>query len=311
MNKLKVLKWSIVTPLSVIGLVAIVFLITQAILTSRSVTTSSYYGGDIMVENYVPSASMAYDSYEMKTMSSLPHERLYDEAIAAEVDQKIIKTENLDLIVDSTEEGANVAQNVAEKYEGYVSSVSIREMTDGTKSGTVIIRVPVASFESAAQEIKDVALVVERETIATEDVTEQYIDIAARLSNAQAQEKRYIEILDKADTVEDMLSIEQALWSVRATIESYQGQLNYLDSQTDFSTITVNLSEEPVITIGGKEFRPGTSVKEAAQALVALTQWLIISVIWIVIVGGGIGIPVTLLVWLGWKLVKHYRNKRT
>ena len=135
--------------------------------------------------------------------------------------------------------------------------------------------------------VKELAVVVERETSSAEDVTEQYIDFAARLKNAQAQETRYVEILDVAKTVEEILQIESALGNIRGYIESLQGQLNYLDSLTGFSTITISLSEEPIITIGGKEFRPGTSAKEAAQAVVAIAQWLVIAIIWILIVGVG------------------------
>ena len=69
------------------------------------------------------------------------------------------------------------------------------------------------------------------------------------------------------------------------------------------------MSEEPIITVGGKEFRPGTSVKEAAQAVVAIAQALVVAVIWIVIVGVGVGVPLALLVWIGWKGLSRLRKR--
>jgi hypothetical protein len=67
----------------------------------------------------------------------------------------------------------------------------------------------------------------------------------------------------------------------------------------------VNLDEEPVIKVGGKVFRPGTTVKQAAQAVVQLAQWFVGAIIWIVILGVGIGAPLVLIVWLGWKGVRR------
>ena len=154
-------------------------------------------------------------------------------------------------------------------------------------------------------ELKALALVVTSESVNSDDVTEQYIDLAARLKNAQLQETRYVEILQTAKTVEEMIQVETALANVRSTIESLTGQIQYLDSQTNFSTITITLSEEPVITVGGKEFRPGTTIKEAAQAVVALAQWLVEAVIWTVIVGVGVGIPLLLFGWLGWEAAQN------
>jgi hypothetical protein len=182
-----------------------------------------------------------------------------------------------------------------------VETSTLQEHEDGTKSGYVTIRVPADQYDITMATVKELAVVVERETSSAEDVTEQYIDLAARLKNAQAQETRYVEILDVAKTVEEILQIESALGNIRGYIESLQGQLNYLDSLTGFSTITISLSEEPVITIGGKEFRPGTTIKEAAQAVVAIAQWLMTAIIWILIVGVGVGVPLALIVWLVWK----------
>ncbi|PJE76956.1 hypothetical protein COV05_02060 [Candidatus Uhrbacteria bacterium CG10_big_fil_rev_8_21_14_0_10_48_16] len=291
---------------ALIGLIAIVGYVSQNLFYSYTTSTStSSFGG--YPEMAVMELQMNED--EVSIRSSAPNTLLYDEAIAAEVDQKIIKTGTLDLVIDQAEESILSITTLTEGQGGYVQSSSLREHEDGTKSGYIIVRVPADTFESSLEELKAMALVVERETTSAEDVTENYIDLSARLKNAQVQEARYVEILDIATTVEEILQIEQALGNIRGYIESLTGQLQYLDSLTGFSTITINLSEEPVLTIGGKEFRPGTTVKEAAQAVVAIAQWLVIAIIWIVIIGIGIGIPLSLLGWLGWKLVRSIRQR--
>lgn len=294
--------------LAVIGLVSIVFFIAQSFFNVFRVATTSSYGG------YAVSESITMDSSvvsEEKTLLRAPEPGglLYDEAIAAEIDEKIIKTGSLDLVVDHADESLTAVEAVASEKGGYVETSTLQEHEDGTKSGYVTIRVPAETFDESMDALKSLAIVVERETSSAEDVTEQYIDLAARLKNAQAQEARYVKILDVAKTVEEILQIETALGEIRGYIESLQGQLQYLDSLTGFSTITISLSEESVITVGGKEFRPGTSVKEAAQAVVAIAQALVVAVIWIVIVGVGVGVPLALIVWLIWKGVHRLRKR--
>lgn len=295
--------------LAVIGTLAIIFLAVGLVMNLSQSSTGSFYDG-YGYDDYAPeSMVMMADMEELSVTSSrsISPERLNNEVIAAEIDQKIIKTGNLDLVVDDVTERVDNMKALAESTEGYVQHSSTREHSDGTMSGSITMRVPSETFDDTLTGLKDLALVVERETVSADDVTEQYIDIASRLDNAKAQEERYVEILDVATTVEEILEIEAALGDIRGYIESLTGQLQYLDSVTSFSTITVSLSEEPVITVGGKEFRPGTEVKEAGQALIALGQGLIVALIWLVIVGGGVGLPIALIVWM---IIKLIRNRK-
>jgi len=293
--------------LAIVGLVAIIAFVAQYLLNTFSVATTSS-SGVYYAESMVMDASIASEE-KMLLRSREPGGFLYDEAIAAEIDQKIIKTGSLDLVVNEAEQSLADAESIVMEKGGYVESSTLQEHEDGTKSGYVTIRVPADQFDITMALVKELALVVERETSSAEDVTEQYIDLAARLKNAQAQETRYVQILDQANTVEEILQIESALGNIRGYIESLQGQLNYLDNLTGYSTITISISEEPVITVGGKEFRPGTSVKEAAQAVVAIAQALMVAVIWMVIVGVGIGVPLAFIIWLFWKGVTRLRKK--
>lgn len=288
---------------AIFGIVALVWWVAQYFTGPR------LYPVETTSLGYLDSASSVSDNLMYEKSFVPAGELLRDEVLAAEIEQKIIKTGDLSLIVLDVEKSADVVKALATDKGGYVQSSSVSEHEDGTLSGYVIIRVPADQFDTSIETLKAEALVVEEEFISTQDVTEQYIDLSARLKNAQVQETRYVEILDVATTVEEILQIENALANVRSTIESLTGQIQYLDSQTDFSTITVNLDEEPVITIGGKEFRPGTTIKLAAQAVVSLAQWLMEAIIWIVIVGVGVGVPLVLIGWLGWKGVARLRKK--
>lgn len=293
--------------LAIVGLAAIITFVAQSLLNTFSVVTTSSSGG--YYEKLVAMDSSVAFEEESLLRAPEPEGLLYDEAIAAEIDEKIIKTGSLDLVVDHADESLAAVETVATEKGGYIQTSTLQEHEDGTKSGWVTVRVPAEKFDESMEALKSLAVVVERETSSAEDVTEQYIDLAARLKNAKAQETRYVEILDVAKTVDEIIQIETALGNIRGYIESLQGQLQYLNSLTGFSTITISLSEEPVITLGGKEFRPGTTVKQAAQAVVAIAQTLVAAVIWIVIVGVGVGVPVVLIGWLVWKGASRLRKR--
>jgi hypothetical protein len=231
-------------------------------------------------------------------------------AAAMDVDQKIIKTGYLTFVVDDVSQSMVDITTLAGTLEGFVQSSSMYEQEDGTKTGDITLRIPSVSFETGLQSLKDLAVFVSYESTSGTDVTEEYTDYVARLTTAQAQEAAYLLILNRANTVEEILQVQEALGQIRTEIEILEGHLKYLDDRTTYSTISVSLSEEALVTIPSKEFRPWSAVKQAAQALVALVQSLAIFSIWFVIVGGGILLPLLLLAWIVWKLVRKYLRRK-
>lgn len=303
--------------LALLGVLAIILFITTLFVNPIGMKTGSVFMEESLGQSGAADAFFAVpgmpipENTIMSRSSIMPPspELLYDEDIDKQTDQKVIRNGSLDLIVDHADESLTAIKTIVASKKGYVQYATTQEHTDGTKSGYATVRVPEEMFDTTITELKALALVVTQESVNSDDVTEQYIDLAARLKNAQLQEARYIEILQAAKTVEEMIQVETALANVRSTIESLTGQIQYLDSQTNFSTITLSLSEEPVVTVGGKEFRPGTTIKEASQAVVALAQWLVKTVIWVAIVGAGVGIPLLLLGWLVWKVAQKIRTQ--
>ena len=229
---------------------------------------------------------------------------------AAEVDQKIIKTGYLEIVVDSASETAAKISALTTGKGGYAQDISISEDEDGTKYGSITVRIPANEFENTMAEVKKLAVSIETESTAGQDVTEEYTDLEAQLKNAQAQEAEYLVILQKAESVEDILSVQSYLGQVREQIERLQGRIKYLSNLTSYSTITVYLSEEPTINLPSKEFRPWSSIKEAAQAVISVLQSLVITGIWLVILGGGVLIPIVVVIWLVVLLIKKIKHRR-
>ena len=214
---------------------------------------------------------------------------------AAEAEPRIIKTADLSIGVDGVAAKTQEISTLATGRGGFVQSSTTIEDKQGYKSGHVTIRVPSAKFDDTVKAIKDLAVRVDRESINGQEVTEQYTDLEARLRSSKAQEEQYLEILAKAETVQDILAVQSYLQSIRYEIESLQGQIDSLGNQTEYSTISVTLTEEARIDIPAEKFDLVRDIKLALRYVVIIAQAALTTLIWLVIVGGAILIPLGLL----------------
>jgi hypothetical protein len=163
------------------------------------------------------------------------------------IDRKIIKTGSISIEVSEFDEAAAVVEQLAAAAGGFVSNSNSYITSEGQKRGTITIRVPAVGFDSVLLEIKKLGD-VKSTSSSGQDVTEEYIDLEARLGNYKRQEGRFLSILENATTVEDVLKVEEQLGRVRGEIERIEGRLRYLDNYIDLSTITVSLEEPTPIT---------------------------------------------------------------
>ena len=235
----------------------------------------------------------------------VPGEALMREAVDQEMsapareapapEQKVIKTSYMSLEVKNFREAADAVGSIARTYGGYVSDSSVRDVAE-RKIGYVTVRVPSEKFEDIIKEIETLGDLKE-ENISLEDVTEHYIDVKARLENLERQEERYLEILDMAVTVEDVLKVETQLERIRGTIESLQGTLDYLDNRIDYSTIQVQLSEPEKIT---HESGISRAFNDAIDGFLAAVRGIIIFLGYFV----PIALFMTVLGFAGWFIYK-------
>lgn len=228
---------------------------------------------------------------------------------AATVAQKIIKTASLIFVVENVSTAVESITSIATDAGGFVESSETWESSSTQLRGTVTVRVPADTFEMVLERSKELALVVSNESVSGQDVTEEYTDLAARLANAQKQEEELRRLLERAANVEEILKVQKQLHEAREEVEVLQGRINYLENQTSLSTVTFDLREEASVELPSKAFRPIAAIKDAARALVTLAQNAVIGIIWVVIVGGGILLPIILVVWIVYRLArKSYRK---
>ncbi len=169
----------------------------------------------------------------------------------AGVERKVIRTADMSLEADNVSIVIETIENIAFEHEGYVSSSSVYDSyydaDRQTRVGYITIRVPSSDLDTVLEKISSLGEVTSESTTGT-DVTEEYIDVEARLSNLEKQETRLQEILEMTTTVEEVLEVERELGRVRGEIESLTGRLNYLDDRIDLATIDVQVHEPTPIT---------------------------------------------------------------
>lgn len=163
--------------------------------------------------------------------------------------RKVIETAQVTLESrDLTATEAKVFELLA-KRQGKVDSSNVTLDSNGRRNGVYTLRIPAGQLREYVNELANLPdVVVRQRSISAQDVTEEFIDISARLENMQRHEVRLREILAKANTVEEILKVEKELATARGQIESVTARLKALSGRIDFSTVTLRISEVTVIT---------------------------------------------------------------
>ena len=149
----------------------------------------------------------------------------------------IVRTVDMGIVVDDVGESIDAIGGVAEEMGGWLVSSSHAE----EHFGFVSVRVPAERLEEAILRLRAMAQDVKSEITSSRDVTDEYYDIQARLTNLEATEGALIKLLDRAEKVEDALSIQQSLSEVQEDIERLQGRIKLLEQTAAYSLINVSL----------------------------------------------------------------------
>ena len=154
-------------------------------------------------------------------------------------DRQIISQASLSVEVEDVAGAVAQVRTIAETRGGFVSQIATSG-TPGRQRSDLVVRVPQGEFFDTLESIKGLGKVWV-ENAGSEDVTEQFIDLEARLRSALREEQSLLSLLERADTVSNILTIERELARVRSDIERLQGQINYLSRRVDLATISVAL----------------------------------------------------------------------
>jgi len=215
----------------------------------------------------------------------------------------LVKTASLELESEDPEAAANKISMIVESYGGYVARLSISGQEK--KSAVMTVKVPESVFYDALNDIRKVGRVANEE-VNVKDVTEQHVDLDARLRNLKAEEEWLLAAVEKAKTVEDLMMIEKELWRVRGEIERVEAQLKNLDRMISYSAISIWIrtpeevkpkpSPYPVI-----DFTP--VIVAAVTALIYVAYGLVFLII--------VGVPVGAITYSGYIIYRRIIRKKT
>ena len=175
-----------------------------------------------------------------------PQPPIYDEGFKPDVDRTVIRTAFLGIVVDDTRQAVDQVKNVADQFGGLITNTNIyeAEYTQGGTNADLTIRVPEADLDAALNQIKQLAVRVTNESISADDRTEQKVDLEAQLRNLRATEEQFLEIMGEASTVQDTLTVQRELNTVRSQIERLQAQVDNIDQAAAMSTIHVSITTQ-------------------------------------------------------------------
>lgn len=226
--------------------------------------------------------------------------------------QRIIRTANMTLNVIDEDGGVSSALEavrvLATSKGGYVYSSSSYVEQD-REFAQITIQVPVEQFDTTMNDLRTASFVDEvvREESSTQDVTEEFVDNESRLNALRESERRFLALLGQAESIEDILRLENELTNVRSQIETIQGRQNYLGQVTSYSTIAVALQPAGVAvdpqTAGGDEFSLSSIAERAWENSRGAIEGILIATLTLAIVGAAL-VPVVGLVWLAYRLYR-------
>jgi len=201
-------------------------------------------------------------------------------------ERMIVRSARMSLIVKDTEESLSQIKGIVTSLGGYVADTRLWREAEQLR-GSVSVRVPAESLDDALSKFKALAVRVESESSKSQDVTEEYTDLSARLRNLEATEQELLELLktvrEKTGKAEDILAVYRELTDIRGQIEQLKGRMQYLEKTSDMASVTIELIPDVLaqpISVGG--WRPSATLAGALRALLHAVRFIADAAIWII-----------------------------
>jgi hypothetical protein len=220
----------------------------------------------------------------------------------------IIRAGTSSIEVDSLESAVARVRDLAHRVGGFVANTQMQAGHEQTRSAMLEIRLPSSRFDEIVTGLKPIGR-VESVNVSAEDVGEEFVDVNARVDNAQKLEARLIEVLNtRTGKLKDVLDVERELARVREEIERMEGRLRYLRARTSVSTFSITVHEPyPVVGERGGSSVIGDAFKQSWRNFVGTVARFIAAL--------GTLIPTLALlglaVYLGIRLLKRVSQRQS
>jgi hypothetical protein len=239
--------------------------------------------------------AVAEDLKEKSVSMSAPAEEVDAVAVDLEMpsepkqtETQIIRTSTLRFETDDLNESYQTIQKAILKHKGTLQNdASGKDYASAFRNLT--IRIPNTNFIAFLDEISKGVNHFDKKEISSEDVTEQYIDLESRMNSKKTLEKRYLQLLQKANKVSEIIEIEAKLAEIREEIEAKEGQFRYLKNQISMSTVNIEMytndasQSGETASFGGKiwnEIKSGfNGLSSFILGIISIWPFIIISIL--------------------------------
>lgn len=281
-------------------------------------------GAPMAAATQAPSAPMAGGSAEYQKSVNMPssvvandqaqvvNEGLTQSSSAGPAQPRlVIQNADLSIVVKDPRVKMSEIADLAKRLGGFVvsSNMSQSQMSNNAMvpEGSISIRVPAESLDTALVEIKANTIEVQSENRSGEDVTDRYVDLASQLKAKQAAADKLYEILGTTTKAEDTLLVFNQLTQVQSEIEVLKGQINYYEQASALSAVSVRLvAEESIQPIEIAGWRPAGVARDALQSLINFFQGFVEFLIWLVIYILPVGVVVITVLAVLWRLLRWF-----
>ena len=246
---------------------------------------------------------------EMKFQQVSLNQADQSQSMAEAMNRKILRNADLTLEVPDPSATQRKITSIAESLGGFVVTAESKQRQSGDSGKqelevNVVVRVPAPQFGSALDQIRAQGVRVIQEKTTGQDVTEEFIDLEARIKTQKALELQFLEIMKQANKVADALEVQRQIADVRTEIEKLEGRRRFLENRASLSTITVTLHSPTAIAVSTSGF--GRNIREAVADSVTVASTIVLFLIRFVIVM----VPILILVIFPGGLLARYAFRR-
>ena len=210
----------------------------------------------------------------------------FDATVKQDNQRLVIRTAEIAIVSQDVERTVEALKKFTDVNGGFVVTATVQGEEGSPPSAVVSFRIPASKLDTAVEYVRKQAVKVARESITGEDVTEEYVDVNAKIRNLQASETQFLSILKDARKTEDVLTVYREIERVRGDIDSYTARKQYLEKSAELSSVSVTIATDeaslPVVE-SGNEWRPLVVAKGAVTAFLATVMVIAYTAIWIVI----------------------------
>jgi hypothetical protein len=216
------------------------------------------------------------------------------ETTAPSLDRLVITDVKLSLSVDDAVDVAHRAERIADQYGGFAAGSTIRDSGDH-REANLMLRVPAGNLSMALADLRGLARKVTDESRSSQDVTEEYTDVESNLRNLHATETQLLTIMDRANSVNEVLAVQRELTGIRGQIDRLEGRRRVLENRTSLASISLQLAESPGLPRDG--WNPVRDLGDALAALGRVAQRVATAAIWVIAFLPVYGVPAVFGVW--------------